>query len=245
MKGLLIAIVLFAFLNTAWAAEPFAIVELFASEGCSSCPPADEVLRTLTQEASSQGKKILTLSFQVDYWNKLGWKDPFSRREFTQRQYQYATVLGTSSVYTPQMIINGQKAFVGSDESKARAYIKEYLKTPGDVTITLKLQKAADENVFVQYSCDKKPEFSMIHFALVERDVQSHVTAGENEGRILNHDHIVRDFKSINLKDNNGDMRLSLPKGMNLEKSSVIVFVQRVNDMKILGAQELNLADNP
>src|SRR5438045_1264832 len=116
MKSLILgAVVLVMSAGQAWASEPFAVVELFASEGCSSCPPADNLLAELTQQAHAQGRQIFTLSFQVDYWNNLGWVDPFSSAQFTQRQYQYANTLETSSVYTPQMIVNGQYAFVGSD----------------------------------------------------------------------------------------------------------------------------------
>ena len=86
---------------------PFAVVELFASEGCSSCPPADELLSAITTAARSQKKRIFTLSFQVDYWNYLGWQDPFSSPENSQRQQQYARFL-PGGVYTPEMIINGK-----------------------------------------------------------------------------------------------------------------------------------------
>src|SRR5689334_14081460 len=104
------------------AAQPFALVELFTSEGCSSCPPADRVLARLAAEARASGRRIFPLSFHVDYWNGLGWRDPWSTRTFTERQRNYARALGWRT-YTPQMVINGAEHFVGSDERHARESI--------------------------------------------------------------------------------------------------------------------------
>src|SRR5438034_9672572 len=97
------------------------LVELFTSEGCSSCPPADELLAKLVAEQPVEKAQIIALAFHVDYWNKLGWPDRFSSPKFTQRQYDYATFFGGNRVYTPQMIVDGKAEFVGSDSKKAQA----------------------------------------------------------------------------------------------------------------------------
>jgi hypothetical protein len=96
------------------------LIELFTSEGCSSCPPADRLLEKL---AAENNDKVYVLSFHVDYWNYIGWKDPFSQARFSQRQRNYARQFSLESIYTPQMVVNGVAEFVGSDEQKLRAAI--------------------------------------------------------------------------------------------------------------------------
>ena len=113
--------------------ESVAVVELFTSQGCSSCPAADALLGEVVAESKKDGKPILGLSYHVSYWNHLGWKDPYSSEQFTRRQQQYAEVLQLQSIYTPQMIVNGEYEFVGSDRrklenalAKVRGEIPEY-----------------------------------------------------------------------------------------------------------------------
>ena len=118
-------------------------MELFASEGCSDCPPADELLSAITTAARSQKKRIYTLSFQVDYWNYLGWTDPFSSPQFSQRQQQYSGFL-PGGVYTPEMIINGKEAFVGSNADKAKNAIDHYLSVSPENNITLNLDQTGN-----------------------------------------------------------------------------------------------------
>ncbi|MEL7087271.1 MAG: DUF1223 domain-containing protein, partial [Planctomycetota bacterium] len=98
---------------------PFAVVELFTSEGCSSCPPAEAVLNRLDRDARQGHQRIFTLAFHVDYWNRLGWTDPFSDRAYSDRQRDYAVTLRERSIYTPQMVVNGTTGFVGSHARRA------------------------------------------------------------------------------------------------------------------------------
>src|ERR1700744_6104626 len=97
------------------AGKGFAVIELFTSEGCSSCPPADALVARVQKE--SNDKPVYILAFHVDYWNRLGWKDVFSSAEYSERQNQYARWLKLSSVYTPQIVVNGRTEFVGSEEA--------------------------------------------------------------------------------------------------------------------------------
>ena len=173
--------------------KSFVVVELFASEGCSSCPPADQIFNEITANAHNQHLPIYTLSFQVDYWNYLGWKDPFSSPQFSERQYLYSQFL-PGGVYTPEMIINGCEAFIGSDEKKANELIKHFLAQNPSNQIHLNLVQNG-KSLVVNYTVDHLQDNVVINVALVERGLVSHVTAGENKGRTLNHDNVVRVFK--------------------------------------------------
>ena len=105
------------FNNVDDATKPIVVVELFTSEGCSSCPPADKLLSRIVDDANDH-VEVLALSFHVDYWDYIGWKDPYAKSTFTQRQRAYARKFYSSQIYTPQMVVNGKHEFVGSDQRK-------------------------------------------------------------------------------------------------------------------------------
>jgi hypothetical protein len=239
MKMLLLSGLILLMTGNVYAAQSFAVVELFSSEGCSSCPPADELLRQITQQAKANNQRVFTLSFQVDYWNYLGWVDPFSSPEFTRRQHQYAQILGESSVYTPQMIVNGQKGFTGSDGTKAKQYIEEYLNAEASNSISLELKSDDAKQVELSYSCDSVSADAVIHFALVESGIESRVTTGENSGLLLKHEHIVQEFKTVPLDQKYGKVVLTLPSVQNMSRYEVIAYIQNKKDMRILAAERI------
>jgi hypothetical protein len=218
-------------------AAPIAVVELFTSEGCSSCPPADRLLSAITDETRRDGRKILPLSFHVDYWNKLGWRDPFSDAAYSSRQNAYARALGTDGPYTPQMIVNGQAEFVGSDATTARANIAEALGMPAESEITLKvaLERAA-KIVTIHYGIRGARPGEGVNLALTERDLDVEVTRGENGGRKLHHDNVVRAFITLRIAAD-GDGIATLPAGAleHPEKSAVVAYVQNLETMRITG----------
>ncbi len=228
--------------NPAEVNQPFAVVELFASEGCSSCPPADELLRRITEQARRDGKRVFPLSFQVDYWNELGWVDPFSSPRFTERERRYAKILGTRSVYTPQMIINGMNVFVGSDQNLAEKYINQYLEIPSLNTITLEIKKKGARQIEVNYRCESLTPETVLNFALVERGFQNNVTAGENAGRLLRHDNVVLEFKTIPFTEKEGRIIFEKPNSDDPSRFSIIVYLQNPNDMKITAANSVDLS---
>jgi hypothetical protein len=239
LLGLFLLLSLFA--GDAWpkTSPAVAVIELFASEGCSSCPPADDLLREITNRARQQGEPIYTLSFEVDYWDDLGWKDPFSSAEFTGRQQEYARVLN-SSLYTPQMVINGFVAFVGSDARKAHQAIDQALRDPVTVALDISLKAQNKSSVEVVYRASGAISTARLQVALVERGLISHVKNGENAGRTLQHDNVVRYFTSL-VPTAAGSISVDITRAENLKNCSIIVFAQDNKSYKILGATSIDL----
>ena len=226
------------------ADDSFAVVELFTSQGCSSSPAADAVLGRLIDEAREQGTPVIPLAFHVDYWNKLGWKDPLSSISFSERQFSYGRNLDLPDVYTPQMIVNGTAEFVGSDVAKARESIKAALARAAETHVTLQAENIpGEEEITVKYEVDgtAKPS-DVINIALVEREVATRVRTGENAGRDLRQDNVVRLLRTISLKRGmNGSATLKAPQEMNREKAAVVAYVQERETMAITGAVMLDL----
>lgn len=205
-------------------AQGFAVIELFTSQGCSSCPAADKNLSEIIQRAEKEAKPVVGLSFHVDYWNHLGWKDPYSSREFTERQRKYTQVMSLNSVYTPQMIVNGRSEFVGSNKGEAAVAIEEGLKQPSSYQISILNLTISGDEVHIKYSLDKDPSGEFLNLAVVEREVENFVARGENGGKKLHHDNVVRAFRTIPL-ERSGELAMKFP-SLNQAKSSVILYVQ-------------------
>ncbi len=222
-------------------APPFAVVELFTSEGCSSCPPAEAFVGDLTREARASGGRVYTLAFHVDYWDYLGWKDPFGDAAHTKRQQGYAQALRAGNVYTPQMIVNGADAFVGSDRDKGRQAIEAALGLPAAVRLALNVEPAP-EGVKVGYELNALGKTVLLNVALLERGLVTAVGRGENAGRTLHHENVVRVFKSLPLTgDAQGSLSLFPPKLFKSEHASVIAFAQDPKSYRIVAATQADL----
>jgi hypothetical protein len=215
----------------------FAVVELFTSEGCSSCPAADEVVARIQRETSE--KPVYILAFHVDYWNRLGWKDIFSEPAYSNRQNQYSSWLN-ASVYTPQVIINGQQEFVGSDESRLRSSITSALHKTNSVGLRINSTKENDRNVSVHYQIDRNISNSFLVLALIEKTASSKVLRGENQGRTLSHVQIVRNFQTIPLNaQNEGVGEIEIPSGLDKQELEIIAFLQSRENGEITGATKV------
>jgi hypothetical protein len=219
-------------------ARGFAVVELFTSEGCSSCPPADDEVAKIANEKKED---IYVLCFHVDYWDQLGWKDAFSNAEYTKRQKQYVQTLALSSAYTPQAILNGKEEFVGSDDAKMRDGIKDQLEyTSNAYDNKLTLDAVSKDSKTITVSCQvKNATEDQICFALVQLRADSKVLKGENQGRHLRHVDIVRDFKSVVPGASKaGSVELTVPDGLIAKDCKVIAFLQSQLNMQISAAGE-------
>ena len=214
----------------------FAVVELFTSEGCSSCPPADDAVADLQKRFP---ENVFVISFHVDYWDRLGWKDIYSNSVYTDRQSNYAEKFSLNSIYTPQVVVNGEKEFVGSNKNKLQQTVDDALAvTP---TASIKLAAAADKNsVSVSYNFSGSGKF-ILNIALVQLTADTDVKRGENSGRKLHHINVVRDFKTIEAKDSAvGDINFSIPAGLTIKDVKVIAYVQEKKGLQVIGVSALN-----
>lgn len=213
------------------------VVELFTSEGCSSCPPADALLAALARE-QSETAEIIALGEHVDYWNELGWKDRFSDRQFSARQEDYARHFGLGSVYTPQMVIDGRQEFVGNDQAQARRVIaaSSAQKKPVEVILEVKGDVLKVEV--------KGPSSALVLLAITEDNLSTQVKAGENGGRQLVHQAVVRYIRQIGvLTGPRFIARETLPLKPSWTKKNLkaVVLAQEPRSGAILGAAARHL----
>ena len=231
------------------------VVELFTSEGCSSCPPADRLLIRLLQSQPVPGAKIIALGQHVDYWNRLGWYDPFSSPYYSLRQQSYAGVFGLDGVYTPQMVVDGQKTFVGSDEARAVGEISTLARTPKARVHISRSESAGQKDpkkltlhVRVE-GLDRSlsRERAEVWLAITEDALESSVMRGENSGRRLQHFAVVRTMKVIGkvkpgkATEFTAQPTVSLHRDWKRGNLNAVVFVQEQRARKILGAGSLGL----
>lgn len=224
MKSLFTIGVLMACCACSTAQDGFAIVELFTSQGCSSCPPADKNLSELIDQAKASHKAVYGLSFHVDYWNYIGWKDPYSSKAYSQRQRNYAEGIAGHKVYTPQMVVNGKTEFVGSNKTHAEQTIQNALTEKHDIQIHISNLKTTKDLVTFTYAVNENTLGAMLNIALVERGIENYVSRGENNGRTLHHDNVVRWFDTVPLKKT-GNFSVPL-EDVNVNNSSIILYIQ-------------------
>ncbi|QDU61408.1 hypothetical protein Pan216_22640 [Planctomycetes bacterium Pan216] len=227
------------------ASQPrgLALVELYTSEGCSSCPPADALLSELATLRHNDDLPIYALEFHVDYWNYLGWEDPFSRRAFTDRQRHENQRLETGRVYTPQMIINGIAEIVGSRRQLVDEAVGLALEIPEEVTVRLRLSEPGPtDRIDVDYTVAGASHGALLSLALVESGLANEVDRGENAGRHLVHANVVRAMRTLRL-DNHGKarVRLPIPEDLDPRRARVIGFVQDGKTLRVLGASDVTL----
>jgi hypothetical protein len=221
------------------------IVELFTSEGCSSCPPADSLLKKLSEEQPFDGVQIIPLEEHVDYWNHLGWTDPFSSPDFSRRQESYATTLPDGGVYTPQMIVDGRAQFVGSRTGEARDQIRSASAHPKS---RLLLTPAAPTNAHTRsFELRLEPNSALANssaldlwIAISEKGLHSNVTEGENSGQALYHAPIVRQLRkqqSVSLPLNAPlSFSIKLDGNWNSANVTVVAFLAHPRSHQILAA---------
>jgi hypothetical protein len=230
------------------------VVELFTSEGCSDCPPADTLLERMIATPPVSGVEVIGLGQHVDYWDRLGWKDRFSSAALTSRQQAYQARFGTESIYTPQMVVNGRAELVGSDATAARNAILKASTTPhGHITIDIanvRAEQAAPLGIAIAIT-DLPPigrgDRADIVLAVTERGLTTDVKRGENHGKVLAHAPVVRYMATIGrIADgassgtaSGGD--LALAPDWRRDHLAIVAFVQEQHGRAILASASVPL----
>ena len=212
------------------------LIELFTSEGCSSCPPADVNLSRIEKEQPIAEADAITLSLHVDYWNSLGWKDEFSSPLYSRRQQLYSQALKLDSNYTPQIVVDGQTEFVGSNEERTNRAISEAAKTP---KASVEITQDADK-IKIKLSEIPAHQNATVFIAVTEDNLASNVKRGENSGRRLEHTSVVRELTPLGMlsaeqKTLDLETALQIQPAWKRENLKVVVFVQENASRKVLG----------
>lgn len=260
--GLLVYLCIPASVSKAQAQSPPAasagaipvVVELFTSEGCSDCPPADALLQRMEKQPV-HGVEIITLEEHVDYWNQQGWVDPYSSMEWTTRQREYVAREHQDSPFTPEMVVDGESHFIGSNGREAQQAIMKAMseaKTP--VTIAPGQSDSKNSESFVvsvgKLAGSDAGDVAEVWLAVTEDGLHSSVTAGENAGHALSHAAVLRSLHKIGIAAANkepnafvGDPKVKLNSSWKRENLRLVVFVQEKKSMKILGAAAASIAN--
>ncbi|HEX7251552.1 MAG TPA: DUF1223 domain-containing protein [Thermoanaerobaculia bacterium] len=228
------------------------LVELFTSQGCSSCPPADQLIAQIGEETPGA---VVPLSFHVDYWNNGGWTDPFSQKDWSARQVYYAKALGLGDrIYTPQAVVDGRKELVGSDERSLRGAIAQAQARPaGTISIHLEppkqLKVAVTANIDLPDSLrDRRLDLMLAEF---EMGLVTSVGKGENGGRTLHNEYVVRQLERCAKLAAGGPARtensgtMTLEKDWNQRRLGIAAFLQDPKTLEIYGATSQVLASSP
>lgn len=231
------------------------VLELFTSEGCSSCPPADQLLVRLTENedgkegGAASGKEssapIIALEWHVDYWNYIGWTDPFSSAGHTERQHRYADALSRGRSYTPQLVVDGRYECLGSSEGRTRALIMQAAQGP---KLRVLIERAPEpghlDRMVIQVPDAKAAAGAEVSLAITETGVTTQVQRGENAGKSLRHGPVVRSFRRIAQLDP-APLRittdLSLAAAWKRQNLRAVVLVHAPGTGAMLGAAQLAL----
>ena len=221
------------------------LVELFTSEGCSSCPPADALLQQLDHSQPVGGAQLIVLSEHVDYWNHIGWTDPFSSHFFSDRQSVYSSRFGLSSVYTPQMVVDGTTEFVGNDSRLANQTVQKALAVQKVSVRISGISLDPPHTLRAYVEADALPETvkarkADVYLVVALNHAESQVLRGENGGRHLTHVAVVLSRTKVGSlemgKNFAQDVRVKLDSGTDSANLRVIAFLQQAGQRQVLGA---------
>jgi hypothetical protein len=220
------------------------VVELFTAEGCSSCPPADELLAKLDREQPVPGVTIIALEEHVDYWDQQGWRDRFSSPEFTARQQQFADVLRVDNIFTPQMVVDGRSQFVGNDPHRAWQEIAGAAQN-AKTSVRAAVKGTSGNRLSLAVHVEAAASPADVLLAITETSLSSEVAAGENAGRNLQHAAVVRRLTNIG-KLKAGETfdaapAIKLSKSWKPENMRAVVLLEDRATRKVLGAAEVAL----
>lgn len=219
--------------------KPIVVLELFTSQGCSSCPSADALLAEVNKAYNDAN--VITLSYHVDYWNYIGWKDPFSKSIFSDKQRAYSRKFSSSSIYTPQVVVNGKEHFVGSNKGKMNTKLKTYLNENSENDVVISNVNKLKDVIKLDYKVNGNVKNKKLRVALVIKERATSVKRGENRNRVLKNSNIVIEERYLKLNSGIGQTEITIPKlVLNTDNLSLIVLVEN-NALDITGGSQLTL----
>ena len=212
------------------------VLELFTSQGCSSCPPADKLLDQVKSD------NIIALSYHVDYWNYIGWKDPFSDVSYSNKQRKYATKFQNSTIYTPQLVINGKEHFVGSKSTLLNKKISKYSNSSSSFSI--QIENVKQNNGFIDFDYEFKGTLKdkNLRIALVINKRTTQVRRGENRNKALINSNIVVNEQNFKLDNSNGKGSILIPKIVAESDELSLILIVEDKDLDIVTAAQSKLA---
>jgi len=216
-----------------------ALLELYTSEGCSSCPPADKFLQSVAQNAGLHPDRVIPLALHVDYWDYIGWKDPFAKRLFTERQQEFSAYAHSRTIYTPEFFINGKE--LRNWNSGLSSELEKMKQQPALASIQLQQTGMSNDKLSVEITSTSS-QAGEIHVVLLENGLSSKVSAGENQGVTLRHDAVARVWAdpvaipASTAKKTN--ITVNIPANANRQHLSLVSFIQN-RQGNILQAVEL------
>ena len=234
-----VAIACLSFSVSSAVAQQPVVVELFTSEGCSSCPPADAMLVKLSHQRNTSIANLILLEEHVEYWNDGGWHDRFSGPTYTERQYDYVKDLHLRTAFTPQIVIDGHFEASGNNPAQVQQFLLQAAKAPKPATVTMHL--AAPDKLEVTVDNPSRTKMA-VFFAVTEDNLTTKVNAGENGGRTLTHSAVVRELRRVaSTSDDKFDKVINLPDKSDWKKPDLraIVLVQNPSSGEILGAAQI------
>jgi len=236
MKLKLFLFASFLFTSVGFGQEMPVLVELYTSQGCSSCPPADKLLEEV---AKTYGEKVIVMAYHVDYWDYIGWEDPFASKQFTEKQYAFAKANNSRNVYTPQAVINQQVHFTGSDKSKMQYYLKEYKDLKPQVDFSIKNVMRDENSIKASFTTSNPSNKITYTYAVTVAERSTAIERGENRNRILRDTHIVAGVQTLITNDSYNEIHLILPGWVKPEDKLSIVIYASIQGKGIIGVKSV------
>lgn len=220
---------------------PTALLELFSSEGCESCPYADAFMQEVIALADSTNSPVFVIDYHVDIWNRQGWYDSLSTAEFSERQRIYMKKAKQEALFTPMVFVNGQYGLPGGYKKEIGQAIYKEMVTPAKVGLTINANLLNNgKGLSVSYNLTNKIDSSQVVLVLVENEVESSVTGGENKGKTLHHHHVARQLYTLPIRNEySGIFQMPLAPDTDLSKYMLIGFVQQVNSWQVLSTDHV------
>ncbi|GAA3605729.1 DUF1223 domain-containing protein [Flavivirga amylovorans] len=242
MQKILLTIIISSFLFQPEKEEtfkPFVVLELFTSQGCSSCPPADNLLNEVKTKYSDS--EVVALSYHVDYWNYIGWNDPFSQKAFSSKQRAYGRKFSSSSIYTPQIVVNGKEHFVGSNRGIMNTKLNDYLEKTSANTVVLSNLKKDNNTISLDYKIEGTINKKTLQVVLVINERITSIKRGENKNRTLKNSNIVVEEVFLSLNSKEGKLSVVIPSIVTQSDDLSIVALIQTENLDITGGSQLRL----